>query len=200
MFPKHKCPTAKSVWNSCTLCLLSGRARWALGFKSSYAALCLVIQSCLTLCDPMDCSPPGSSVYGDSPGKNEGVGCHALLQMKAPKSSQMHVDTHIHTPHCKHNPFYFFRFSCQRIQLSMTLSWINQQSVNWLNNNNKKNIAIQEFPNTDSVASTDAPWGVCLWLWNSVNLTPCLWDGWLLPSSRLLPLDSFETQGKNLGQ
>ena len=21
-------------------------------------------QSCLTLCDPMDCSPPGSSVYG----------------------------------------------------------------------------------------------------------------------------------------
>ena len=24
----------------------------------------LVIQSCLTLCDPMDCSPPGSSVRG----------------------------------------------------------------------------------------------------------------------------------------
>jgi len=28
----------------------------------------------------MDCSPPGSSVHGDSPGKNTGVGCHALLQ------------------------------------------------------------------------------------------------------------------------
>ena len=28
----------------------------------------------------MDCSPPGSSVLGDSPGKNTGVGCHALLQ------------------------------------------------------------------------------------------------------------------------
>ena len=26
------------------------------------------------------CSPPGSFVYGDSPGKNTGVGCHALLQ------------------------------------------------------------------------------------------------------------------------
>ena len=25
---------------------------------------CLVIQSCLTFCDPMDCSPPGSSVHG----------------------------------------------------------------------------------------------------------------------------------------
>ena len=28
----------------------------------------------------MVCSPPGSSVHGDSPGKNTGVGCHALLQ------------------------------------------------------------------------------------------------------------------------
>ena len=42
--------------------------------------LCLVAQSCTTLCDPMDCSPPGSSVHGDSPGKNTGVGSHALLQ------------------------------------------------------------------------------------------------------------------------
>ena len=38
------------------------------------------LQSCPTLCDPMDCSPPGSSVPGDSPGKNTGVGCCALLQ------------------------------------------------------------------------------------------------------------------------
>ena len=28
----------------------------------------------------MDCSPPDSSVHGDSPGKYTGVGCHALLQ------------------------------------------------------------------------------------------------------------------------
>ena len=35
---------------------------------------------CLTLCNPVDCSPPGSSVHGDSPGKNTGVDCHALLQ------------------------------------------------------------------------------------------------------------------------
>ena len=40
----------------------------------------LVAQLCPTLCNPMDCSPPGSSVPGDSPGKNTGVGCHALLQ------------------------------------------------------------------------------------------------------------------------
>ena len=42
--------------------------------------LCLVAQSCLTLCDPMDHSPSGSSVQGEFPGKNAGVGCHALLQ------------------------------------------------------------------------------------------------------------------------
>ena len=32
----------------------------------------LVARSCPTLCDPMDCSPPASSVLGDSPGKNTG--------------------------------------------------------------------------------------------------------------------------------
>ena len=39
-----------------------------------------VAQSCPSLYDPMDCSPPGSPVHGDSPGKNTGVACHALLQ------------------------------------------------------------------------------------------------------------------------
>ena len=44
----------------------------------------LVSQSCPTLCNSMDCSPPSSSVHEDSPDKNTGVGCrvgcHALLQ------------------------------------------------------------------------------------------------------------------------
>ena len=38
------------------------------------AVLCLVTQSYPALCNPMDCS------HGDSPGKNTGVGSHALLQ------------------------------------------------------------------------------------------------------------------------
>ena len=33
-------------------------------------AVCLIAQLCLTFCDPMVCSPPGSSVHGDSPGKD----------------------------------------------------------------------------------------------------------------------------------
>ena len=52
--------------------------------KGNCAVLCLVTQLCLTLFDPKDCSPPGSSVHGDSPGKNTGVGCHALLQGSFP--------------------------------------------------------------------------------------------------------------------
>ena len=32
----------------------------------------------------MDCSLPGSSVHADTPGKNTGVSCHALLQGNLP--------------------------------------------------------------------------------------------------------------------
>ena len=42
--------------------------------------MCLVTQSCPTLCNPMDSSLLGFSVHEDSPGKNTGVGCRALLQ------------------------------------------------------------------------------------------------------------------------
>ena len=45
-----------------------------------HTVLRLVAQSCLTLCDPMDCISPGSSVHGDSPGKDTGVGWHCLFQ------------------------------------------------------------------------------------------------------------------------
>ena len=49
-------------------------------FQPVVHVLCIVAQLCMTLCDPMDCSPPGSSVQGDSLGKNAGVGFCALLQ------------------------------------------------------------------------------------------------------------------------
>ena len=42
---------------------------------------CAVLSSSvMSLFDPMDCSLPGSSVCGDSLGKNPGVGCNFLLQ------------------------------------------------------------------------------------------------------------------------
>ena len=45
-----------------------------------YLDIRLVAQSCPALCDPMVRSLPGSSVHGDSLGKNTGVGSHSLLQ------------------------------------------------------------------------------------------------------------------------
>ena len=53
------------------------------GFENSAAAAKL-LQLCLTLCDPIDGSPPGSPVPEilrgqEFSGKNTGVGCHFLL-------------------------------------------------------------------------------------------------------------------------
>ena len=50
------------------------------------AAAAKSLQSCPTLCDPIDGSPPGFPCPWDSPGKNIGVGCHFLLQCMKVKS------------------------------------------------------------------------------------------------------------------
>ena len=79
--------------NPCLLCLLHCRQIlycWATR-EAQQESMCLVAQSCSTLCDPMAWSPPGSSVYGDSPGKSTGVGYHALLQVIFQSSDQTQV-------------------------------------------------------------------------------------------------------------
>ena len=58
-------------------CLTMGTATC---MRAVLCVLCLVTQSCPTLYDPMDCNPPGTSVYGDFPGKNTEVSFYALLQ------------------------------------------------------------------------------------------------------------------------
>ena len=52
---------------------------------TSNAAAAKSLQSCPTLCNPIDGSPPGSHPQ-DSSGKNTGVGCHFLLQCMKVKS------------------------------------------------------------------------------------------------------------------
>ena len=42
--------------------------------------VCSVAQSCMTLCDPMGCTPPGSSVHGISQARILPVACRFLLQ------------------------------------------------------------------------------------------------------------------------
>ena len=44
------------------------------------SVLCLVAQSCLTLCDPIYCSPPGASVHRIFQARMLELGCHADLQ------------------------------------------------------------------------------------------------------------------------
>ena len=58
--------------------------------------LCLVTQTCRTVCDPMGGSPPSSSVHGDSPGKNTEAGCNALLQGIFPTP-----ESNPGLPHCR---------------------------------------------------------------------------------------------------
>ena len=61
--------------NSADMGLIPGQ-----GTKILYVSKNWVTQSCLTLCNLMDSSPPGSSVHGDSPGKNTEMGSHFLPQ------------------------------------------------------------------------------------------------------------------------
>ena len=52
-----------------------------------YAAAAKSLQSCPTLCNPIDGGPPGSRPW-DSPGKHTGGGCHFLLQCMEVKSER----------------------------------------------------------------------------------------------------------------
>ena len=58
---------------------------WDHAAAAAAAAAAKSCQSCPTLCDPIDGSPPGFHPW-DSPGKNTGVGCHFFLQCIKVKS------------------------------------------------------------------------------------------------------------------
>ena len=55
-----------------------------------------IAQSCPTVCNPMDCSLPHSSVHGIFPGKSTGVGCQILLQRIFPTQG-----SNPGLPHCR---------------------------------------------------------------------------------------------------
>ena len=78
------------------------------------AVLSLVAQLCPTLCDPMDCSPLGSSVHGDSPGKNTETGCHALFQGIFPTQG-----SNSGLPHCRQILYHLTHQGSPRI-----LEWV----------------------------------------------------------------------------
>ena len=81
--------TTAAAWNSCpcdpaTECV----SVCACACVCVCVCVCVkLLQSCPTLCDLMDCNSPGSSVHG-IPGKNPGLGRHALLQGIFPTQGQ----------------------------------------------------------------------------------------------------------------
>ena len=74
--------------------------------------VCLVTQSCPTVCDPLDCSPPGSSVHGDFPGKNTGASpFHHLPIGSLPLWPFAHAVSHVWnfvSPDISITPFFHF--------------------------------------------------------------------------------------------
>ena len=66
--------------------ILKNRAEGFPFLHTVSAAAAKSLQSCPTLCNPRDGSPPGFPHPWDSPGKNTGVGCHFLLQYMKVKS------------------------------------------------------------------------------------------------------------------
>ena len=84
------------------------------GYIIFCAVLCLVAQLCATLCDAMDYSLPGSSVHGDSPGKNTGIGCYALQQGIFPTQG-----SNPGLPHCRQILYHLSHQGSPRI-----LEWI----------------------------------------------------------------------------
>ena len=64
-------------------------------------------------CNPMDCSLSGSSVHGDSPGKNTGVSCHVPLQGTFPTQGW-----NLSLPHCRQ---ILYRWQCMVLKTKATI-------------------------------------------------------------------------------
>ena len=78
-------PHSRKVSSSKYLGFTNNKIIYSVTAAAAAAAAVKALQSCLTLCDPIDGSPPGSRPW-DSSGKNIGVGCHFLLQCMKVKS------------------------------------------------------------------------------------------------------------------
>ena len=61
--------------------------------SSAFACMCAKsLQSCPTLCNPVGCSPPGSSAHGIFQARmNTGVHCHTLLQIFPAQGSNLYL-------------------------------------------------------------------------------------------------------------
>ena len=102
-----------------------------------YAMLCYAksLQSCPTLCDPIDGSPPGSTIHGILQART-GVGCHFLLQcMKVKSQSEV-------TQSC---PTFSDPMDCSRPGSSVHRIF-QARVLEWGAKKNARKIALEELP------------------------------------------------------
>ena len=119
------CTTSWNAFCGFTISVFSRTTRnQLLGCRAFQAGRCCwITQLCPTLCNPMGCSLPGSCAHGDSPGKNTGVGCHALLQGSFWSQGLNPV-----LPHCKQ---ILYRLSHQGSPLNLEGVWFSRRDPSW---------------------------------------------------------------------
>ena len=123
--------------------------------------LCLVTQLCVTLCDPTNCSPLGSTVHGDSPGQNTPVGCHALLEGIFPTQGSKPG-----LPHCR---WILYHLSHEGSLLIYTSYWYIPIQM----------AKIQKTDNTNSAEETSEGGLLHCW-WKCKVVQPARKTTWLL--------------------
>ena len=101
------------------VCVLTQNSSLDLPHNKSFICMCACAQSCLTLCDPMDCSLPGSSVYGILQGR--------ILEYSFLQGIFQTQGLNLGLPHCKQ---ILYCLSCRRssyplliLYFSITLSF-----------------------------------------------------------------------------
>ena len=93
------------------------------GGMCTRAGMCA--RSCLTLCNPMDCGPPGFSVHWVLQTRILALGCHALLQWIFPTQG---LSPHLlHLLHCKRVLYY--RVIREGLEEIVAESWFSSDHI-----------------------------------------------------------------------
>ena len=97
--------------------------------------MCAQPRSHARLCDPVDCSPPDSSVRGDSPGRNPEVGCHLPSPSQYASVSNLQICS-IHSPLNRHLGCYS-SLATVNMGLEMSVCWRSCFHFLWISAQNQ---------------------------------------------------------------
>ena len=132
----------------------------------------LVAQLRLTHCDPMDTTPPGSSVHEISQAKNTGVGCHSLFE-----GIFLTQGSNLGLLHCRQILYYLSRQGYHVSQIKYfaetqgKIAYPNQPFYRW------ENWGLKSWPVLPKVCTGCERSAVGVWVPRSMTnvLSPRLW-------------------------